>query len=112
MSTRNEGGKLQELIEKFGGWAAAALVTLAAVMYQGDKSSTDQRINSTVVATEQRLSSLDKEININRRAIARLQEGKVSKEELKNVQESWIRETQGLREDIRDFMKSQSRNSK
>jgi hypothetical protein len=98
MSEAKSEGKLQQLIEKFGGWAAIALISLAATMYNGDKAS-----------TEARFASVEKEVATNRRAIGRLQEGKVSKEELKNVQESWIRETAGLRQDIRDFLKSQQK---
>lgn len=97
MSERNEGGKLQELIEKFGGWAAIALITLVGFMYQGDRANTQANI-----------ASLEKVVAAQGRAISRVQEGKVSKEELKNVQEQWIRETTGLRQDIRDFMKAQN----
>lgn len=88
----NEGSKLNELIEKFGGWAGLALVSLAAFTYQGDKASTMQAI-----------AGLEKNIETNQRAINRLQEGKVSREEFKSVQEQWIRETQGLRQDIREL---------
>ena len=97
MNEKSEG-KLQQLIEKFGGWAAIALISLAAFTYNGDKANTQAQI-----------ASIEKNIATTNRAIARLQEGKVSKEELKNVQEQWIRETTGLRQDIRDFMKSQTR---
>lgn len=89
---QNEGSKLQDLIEKFGGWAGIALVSLAAFMYQGDKANTMAAI-----------SGLEKNIATNQRAISRLQEGKVSREEFKSVQEQWIRETQGLRQDIREL---------
>lgn len=88
----NEGNKLQDLIEKFGGWAGLALVSLAAFMYQGDKTNTMNAI-----------AGLEKNIESNQRAISRLQEGKVSREEFKSVQEQWIRETQGLRQDIREL---------
>jgi hypothetical protein len=98
MSEAKSEGKLQQLIEKFGGWAAIALVTLACFTYQGDRANTQ----SQIIAIETNLKTTN-------RAISRLQEGKVSKEELKNVQESWIRETAGLRQDIRDFMKMQQR---
>lgn len=89
---QNETSKLQDLIERFGGWAGIALVSLAAFMYQGDKAN-----------TQNALDALEKNIATNQRAISRLQEGKVSREEFKSVQEQWIRETQGLRQDIRDL---------
>lgn len=98
MTEPTESNKLQQLIEKFGGWAAIALVSLAAFTYQGDKA-----------VTQQQIAAIEKNVASTNRSIARLQEGKVSKEELKNVQESWIRETAGLRQDIRDFMKMQQR---
>lgn len=91
--TGSDNGKLQGLIEKFGGWAALSLFTLIGVMYQGDRANTQAAI-----------ASLEKSIESNGRAISRLNEGKVSREEFKNVQEQWIRETQGLRQDIRDVM--------
>lgn len=90
-STRSDN-KLQELIEKFGGWAAIALISVIGFMYQGDRANTQSTI-----------TGLEKGIATNQRAIARLQEGKVSREEFKSVQEQWIRETQGLRQDIRDL---------
>jgi uncharacterized protein YukE len=69
-----------------------ALISLAAFTYQGDKTN----INTSIANAE-------KGIAANQRAISRLQEGKVSREEFKNVQEQWIRETQGLRQDLRDL---------
>lgn len=92
MSGATNDGKLQELIEKFGGWAFIALLTIVGVMYQGDRQ-----------ATQSSIDGLEKSIATNQRAIARLQEGKVSREEFKSVQEQWIRETQGLRTDIRSL---------
>lgn len=93
MSSPSTGSdKLQGLIEKFGGWAVLALVALVGYMYQVDRVNTQNAIAST-----------EKSIAANTRAISRLQEGKVSREEFKNVQEQWIRETQGLRQDIRDL---------
>lgn len=88
----NDGGKLQGLIEKFGGFAGLALISLTAFIYQGDKTNTQAAI-----------ATLEKNITYNQRAIGRLQEGKVSREEFKSVQEQWIRETQGLRQDIREL---------
>ena len=88
----NESGKLQGLIEKFGGWVGLALISLAAFTYQGDRATTQASI-----------VRLEKSIEANVRATNRLQEGKVSREEFKSVQEQWIRETQGLRQDVRDL---------
>lgn len=84
--------KLQVIIEKWGGWAAVSLIALVAYMYQGDR-----------VNTQNSIAAAEKGIAANARAINRLQEGKVSREEFKNVQEQWIRETQGLRQDLRDL---------
>lgn len=92
MSNPNEGSKLQELIEKFGGWACIALLTLVGVIYTNDRQNT---------ANE--LAALEKSIAATQRAIGRLQEGKVSREEFRSVQEQWIRETQGMRQDIREL---------
>lgn len=91
MSNPSEN-KLQDLIQKFGGFAGVALISLTAFMYQADRTNTQSAI-----------AGLEKNIAANQRAISRLQEGKVSREEFKNVQEQWIRETQGLRQDIRDL---------
>ena len=88
----NETSKLQDLIWKFGGWAAIALISVIGVMYQGDRAHTQTAI-----------ASLEKSIAANQRSINRLQEGKVSREEFKTVQEQWIRETAGLRQDIREL---------
>lgn len=92
MSNPNENGKLQALIDKFGGWAAGSLIMLLGYMYQGDRANIQAAV-----------ANAEKGIATNQRAISRLQEGKVSREEFKNVQEQWIRETQGLRQDIRDL---------
>lgn len=91
MSNPSEN-KLQDLIQKFGGFAGVALISLTGFMYQADRTNTQSAI-----------AGLEKNIAANQRAISRLQEGKVSREEFKNVQEQWIRETQGLRQDIRDL---------
>lgn len=96
MSNPSTGSdKLQGLIERFGGWAAVSLIALLGYMYQGDR-----------VNTQQAIASNEKSIASNTRAINRLQEGKVSREEFKNTQEAWIRETQGLRQDVRDLTNS------
>lgn len=95
MSIQTGSDKLQGLMDRFGGWAAAALIMLVGYMYQGDRTNTQQAI-----------ASAEKSIAANSRAINRLQEGKVSREEFKNTQEAWIRETQGLRQDVRDLTNS------
>jgi len=94
MSTtqNSEGNKLHELVEKFGGWTAAILLALLCYMYQGDRANTAQAI-----------AGLEKNIEANQTAIGRLQEGKLSREEFKSTQEQWIRETVGIRQDIRDL---------
>lgn len=92
MPSPNGSNKLQELIEKFGGWAVLALISVLGFMYQGDRQNTENSI-----------AGLEKSIVANQRAIGRLQEGKVSREEFRSVQEQWIRETQGLRQDIREL---------
>lgn len=84
--------KLQGLIERFGGWTSMCLLALLCYMYQGDRANTQASI-----------ASVEKSVAVNVRAISRLQEGKVSREEFKSVQEQWIRETQGLRMDIREL---------
>lgn len=91
-TTGSEGGKVNELIEKFGGWAVVALVGVIGYMYQGDRANTQAAI-----------AGVEKNIDATQKAISRLQEGKVSREEFKTVQEQWIRETQGLRQDIREL---------
>lgn len=90
-STGSEG-KLEVLIQKFGGWAAITLIGIIGYTYQGDRNNTQQAI-----------AAAEKSIAANSRAINRLQEGKVSREEFKNTQEAWIRETQGLRQDVREL---------
>lgn len=95
MSERGSDNKVQMLIEKFGGWTSMCLLALLCYMYQGDRANTQAAI-----------ASVEKGVAVNVRAISRLQEGKVSREEFKSVQEQWIRETQGLRQDIRDLTNS------
>lgn len=84
--------QVQSLIQKFGGWTSMCLLALVCYMYQGDR-----------VNTQNSIASVEKGVATNARAISRLQEGKVSREEFKSVQEQWIRETQGLRQDIREL---------
>lgn len=90
--TPNEG-KLQGLIEKFGGWAFMIILTMGVYMYQGDKAN----MQENQAATNARVTSTE-------RAIGRLQDGKASREELKNSQEASLRELQGLRADMKDLM--------
>lgn len=92
---KGSSNKLQDLIERFGGWATLALLTLVCYMYQADR-----------VQIQNAIENVEKSVAVNVRAINRLQEGKVSREEFKNVQEAWIRETQGLRQDVRDLTNS------
>jgi hypothetical protein len=92
---KGSNNKLQDLIERFGGWATLALLTLVCYMYQADR-----------VQMQNAIENVEKSVAVNVRAINRLQEGKVSREEFKNVQEAWIRETQGLRQDVRDLTNS------
>lgn len=91
-TTLTEGNKIQDLIEKFGGWTALVLIGLVCYMYQGDRA-----------ATASAIAGLEKGIDTNQRAIGRLQEGKLSREEFRSAQEQWIRETVGMRQDLRDL---------
>lgn len=86
-------GKLQQLIEKFGGWAFIAILTMSIYMYQGDKAN----IQENMVAVNSR-------ITVSERAIVRLQDQKASRAELKESQEASVRELQGLRQDMKDMM--------
>lgn len=96
MSEQSKGhgeGKLQQLIEKFGGWAFMIILTMGVYMYQGDKANMQENmaaVNARVTSTE--------------RSIGRLQDGKASREELKSSQEASLRELQGLRADMKDLM--------
>lgn len=92
-------GKLQAMIEKFGGWAAVALISLVGFMYQGDRANTEASI-----------SSLEKVVASQGRSIEKVRESKLSKEEFKSAQDVWIREAQGMREDIRDLTKMLQQN--
>lgn len=95
-TTTNPAGdsKVQQLIEKFGGWAAVALISLVGFMYQGDRANMQASI-----------AALEKVVASQGRSIERVRESKLSKEEFKSAQEVWIREAQGMREDIRDLTK-------
>lgn len=89
-----EDSKVQQLIAKLGGWAGIALVSLAAFTYQGDKA-----------ATQQTISTLERSIAQNASDISQVRDTKLSKEEFKQAQDTWIRETAGMREDVRDLTK-------
>lgn len=89
----NDGGKLQQLLDRFGGWTALGLLSLALWTYQQDK-----------VNAERKFTNIDNRFVSTEVAISRLNDGKVSREELKSVQEQWIRETQGLRQDIKESL--------
>lgn len=86
-------GKLQQLIEKFGGWAFIAILTMGVYMYQGDKAN----MQESMVAVNSRVTTSE-------RAIGRLQDQKASRAELKESQEASVRELQGLRQDMKDMM--------
>lgn len=86
-------GKLQLLIEKFGGWAFMVILTMGVYMYQGDKSS-----------MQESMAAVNVRVTTSERAIGRLQDGKASREELKSSQEASLRELQGLRADMKDLM--------
>ena len=83
--------KLSLLIEKFGVWALGALVLLTVFVYQQDKAQTA----ADLAATKASIVSLE-------RSIGRLQEGKASRAELKELQESFLREIVGTRQDMKD----------
>lgn len=87
----DQTSKLNILIEKFGGWAAVTLIILVSFMYQQDRASTSSEIaavNARVVSAE--------------RSIGRLQEGKASRAELKELQETFLREIVGTRQDMKE----------
>ncbi len=83
--------RINSYIEKFGGWVGLMLLTLVIFMYQQDRAATAadiQATNARVTASE--------------RSIGRLQEGKASRAELKELQETFLREIVGTRQDMRD----------
>lgn len=89
--SQQENGKLTQLIEKFGGWAAVAMITMAAWFYNTQQVENLRRYDAiTAITTE------------HTRAISRLQDSKASRAELKELQESFLRETQGLRQDFKE----------
>jgi len=84
-------GKLNQLIEKFGGWAAVTMIAMAAWFYNTGQAENLIRYDSVVAITTEHT-----------RAISRLQDSKASRAELKELQESFLRETQGLRQDFKE----------
>lgn len=85
------GGKLQELIEKWGAKSAALLLALCVFIYQQDRGQ--------LIADNKALSA---RTAANERAIGRLQEGKASREELKAAIETIQRDNQRSRDDIKE----------
>lgn len=89
----NGEGKLQNMIEKFGKWAAAALISLVIFMYQSDRT---QLISDN--------KALAARTAANERAIGRLQEGKASREELKSAIESVSKDNATFRSDFKETL--------
>jgi len=87
----SETSKINLLIEKFGGWAAVTLIVLVSFMYQQDRAS----MKAELASTNARIVSAE-------RSIGRLQEGKASRAELKELQESFLREIVGTRQDMKE----------
>lgn len=87
----NETSKINLLIEKFGGWAALTLIVLISFMYQQDRASTAAEL----AATNARIVSVEQ-------SVGRLQEVKASRVELKELQESFLREIVGTRQDMKE----------
>lgn len=93
-TTQNEeGGKLQQLIEKWGAKSAMLLLALCLFVYQQDRSA--------LIADNKALAA---RTSANERAIGRLQEGKASREELKAAMETIARDNQRSRDDIKDII--------
>lgn len=84
-------GKLHALIEKFGGWAALMLLSLIIYQYQTDKAYMQESI-----------AAANARIGASERAIGRVQDTKASREEVKALNEQWLRDMQGLKSDFKD----------
>lgn len=91
--TPNEGGKLQDLIEKWGAKSAMLLLALCLFVYQQDRSQ--------LIADNKALAA---RTAANERAIGRLQEGKASREELKAAMETIQRDNQRSRDDFKEII--------
>ena len=76
-------GKLQALIEKWGGWCAMMLLALIIYQYQTDKAY----MQESIAAANARIGSTE-------RAVGRVQDSKANREEVKALQEQWLREKQ------------------
>ena len=90
-SPPSESSKLDQMIGKFGGWAAIAIVSMLVWFYNTGQQENMRRYD-TVQAT----------VQDHTRAIGKLQDSKASRAELKELQESFLRETQGLRQDFKE----------
>lgn len=86
-----DGGKLQGLIEKWGGWSAMILLSLVVFVYQSDRTQ--------LVSDNKALSA---RTAANERAIGRLQEGKASREELRSAIDTVSKDNAMFRQDFKE----------
>lgn len=91
--SNESGGKLQELIEKWGAKSAVLLLALCVFIYQQDRAQ--------LMADNKALAA---RTSANERAIGRLQEGKASREELKAAMETIARDNQRSRDDFKEII--------
>jgi len=89
----SEGGKLQDLMERWGTKSAGLLLVLCAFIYQQDRASM-QADNKALAA---RVGAVE-------RSTGRLQEGKASREEVRAAIESIQRDNQRNQSDIKDII--------
>lgn len=89
--TDQASNKINSYVEKFGGWVGLALLTLVVFMYQQDRATT----SASIAAVDARVATAE-------RSIGRLQEGKASRAELKELQETFLREIVGTRQDMKE----------
>lgn len=90
---KEENGKLQSLIEKWGLKSATLLMCLCLFVYQQDRSQ--------LISENKALSA---RTAANERAIGRLQEGKASREELKAAVDGISRDNQRTKDDIKEVI--------
>lgn len=90
---KNENGKLQSLIEKFGAKVGLLLLALVCYMYQTDRAYTQAQIKT-----------LDAMIKSNQRAISRLNDGKASREELKSAIQAIAQNNDALKNDMKESL--------
>lgn len=90
-ATPVESSKLDQLIHKFGGWAAIAIVSMLVWFYNTGQQENMRRYDTQQVTLQEHT-----------RAIGKLQDSKASRAELKELQETFLRETQGLRQDFKE----------